>query len=198
MKKCIIEKEAWKDIKGYEECYQVSNLGRVRSLDRTVESFNQFGNCVKQYKGRVLKTSLRKEYPRVILSKNNHSNHQSVHRLVATHFIENAKNLEQVNHIDCDKTNNRVDNLEWVSHLQNAQHAVRSGCYNRGSAHSQSRIDSEHVPDILNLYFVDGLYQEDIGSKYDVSQSVISRIIRGESWHFSESPNLIELRSSLL
>lgn len=99
--------EVWKDIKGYEGLYQVSNKGQIKSTER-------FGT-----KGGILKGSLRGGYHRVILTKQNKSRHYSVHRLVAETFIPNAENKKTIDHIDTDRLNNSVDNLRWVTDKEN-------------------------------------------------------------------------------
>lgn len=113
--------EIWKDIKDYEGLYQVSNLGRVRSLDRVVLQKNGF---LKTIKGKVLSPSKCGNpkyggYLFVGLSKENVVKEKYIHRLVAEAFIPNPDNLPQINHKDEDKTNNFVGNLEWCSALTN-------------------------------------------------------------------------------
>ena len=105
------EVEIWKDIENYEGLYQVSNFGRVRSLDRVVRRNKGFGLC----KGRVLKPRLPAGYCQVSLCKQNNVSQFLVHRLVAEAFVPNPDNLPQVNHKDEVKTNNRADNLEWCT-----------------------------------------------------------------------------------
>lgn len=112
--------EIWKDIKGYEGYYQVSNYGNVRSLDRF--------DGVHDRKGQLITPILKYNgYLQVGLRKHSQRKYISVHRLVALHFLENPENKEQVNHIDCNKLNNHVDNLEWVTPKENQQHAKRNG-----------------------------------------------------------------------
>lgn len=94
--------EIWKDIKGYEGLYQVSNLGRVKSL----------GN-LQNKKEKLLKTNICNGYYAVYLYKNSKKKICLCHRLVAEAFIPNPKNLPFVNHKDDNKLNNRMDNLEW-------------------------------------------------------------------------------------
>lgn len=114
-------KEIWKDIAGYEGMYQVSTLGRVRSLDRrkTYES-----GVTRTYKGKILKGTLINGYPVVWLGKRAYRN---VHRLVAETFIPNPEHKETVNHKDGVKTNNCVLNLEWNTLTENLQHAFSNG-----------------------------------------------------------------------
>ena len=123
--------EIWKDIEGYEGIYQVSNLGRVRSLDRLVPAACALskGNQVVNYlrKGVILKPHIagKSGYQYVALSIGDKPKYCRVHRLVACAFIPNPDNLPEVNHIDEDKSNNRVDNLEWVTHIQNEHHGTK-------------------------------------------------------------------------
>lgn len=114
-------KEIWKDITGYEGCYQVSNMGRVRNLPR-YDSNNRFR------KGRILSNHRRPNgYLAVHLSKNGISKWYSVHRLVALAFIEQKEGLDIVNHIDNNPQNNNATNLEWTDYKGNMQHASRQG-----------------------------------------------------------------------
>lgn len=111
-------KEIWKDIPGYEGLYQVSNLGRVKSL--------RFRNnvCDKE-KERIMTLNKKdNEYLYVSLSKNGIRSNKYVHRLVATCFIPNDNNYETVNHIDYNVKNNNVNNLEWCSQKQNVFHSI--------------------------------------------------------------------------
>ena len=109
--------EIWRDIKGYEGLYQVSNLGNVKSLPRLLI----YSDGQKHYyKEKILKpTNHSRGYLKVILCDNGIHKQFYVHRLVAEAFIPNPFNLPQVNHIDEDKTNNRVSNLEWCDSQYN-------------------------------------------------------------------------------
>lgn len=106
--------EEWKPIFGYERTYEVSNYGRIRGLDR------------KFRKGKILKPNVIKGYEQVTLTLNKNRKGYMVHRLVAGAFIDNNKNLPQVNHIDGNKMNNRVDNLEWCTAKENMIHSVEN------------------------------------------------------------------------
>lgn len=114
-------KEVWKDIAGYEGMYQISNLGRVKSLDRYVD----YGYSSAYRKGRVLKEGKATGgYLQVELWKNKKTIQGLIHRLVAEAFIPNPDNLPQVNHKDENKQNNRVDNLEWCTSKDNINYGT--------------------------------------------------------------------------
>ena len=112
--------EQWRDIPGYEGLYQVSDQGRVRSLDHYARS--GFGS-VRLAPGKVLKPGITVNgYAQVALSNDGQREYPFVHRLVAQAFHPNPKNKEQVNHKNGIKTDNRVDNLEWCSMSENLYH----------------------------------------------------------------------------
>lgn len=107
--------EIWKDIKGYENIYQVSNLGRVKSLNRL---HGTSGRII--YKEKVLKPSENKNgYYSVKLK----GKPFKIHRLVLETFYPINNSLLEINHIDSNKANNKLENLEWVTHKQNMEHA---------------------------------------------------------------------------
>lgn len=115
--------EIWKDIEGYEGLYQVSNLGRVKSLERYI--YDTIGR--KQYvKERILKQYTVKGYKQVSLLFSNKHKRKMVHRLVAEAFLPNPNNLPQVNHKDECKTNNYVENLEWCDASYNINYGTRN------------------------------------------------------------------------
>ena len=121
--------EVWKPVIGYEGIYEVSNMGRVKSLGRTARSKCDSARLVPE---RILRPCAnRRGYLNVRLSKNGVEKHLYVHRLVAEAFIPNDNILATtVNHMDEDKTNNCVDNLEWMSQTENNRYSFAgpNGC----------------------------------------------------------------------
>ena len=102
----------WKDIPNYEEIYEINEDGQIRSKKTN----------------KILKTSINeKGYIKVSLNKKNKKHKTGVHRLVALTFIPNPNNYKEVNHIDENKQNNNVNNLEWCSRKQNIEHSIKSG-----------------------------------------------------------------------
>lgn len=112
--------EVWKDIEDYEGLYQVSNLGRARSLERVDSNGHRL-------KGKVLAYNLSVAgYLNVCLCRDGKAERKLVHRLVATAFLDNPDNFPQVNHKDENKENNRVENLEWCDSKYNANYGSRN------------------------------------------------------------------------
>ena len=115
--------EIWKPIKNYEGIYEISSIGRVRSIERTIYQYNpQLNKKIPViYPKRYLKNDINKGYSRVCLSKNNKQKHFFIHQLVAEAFIPNPENKPFVDHINAIKTDNRVENLRWCTYTENAK-----------------------------------------------------------------------------
>jgi hypothetical protein len=145
-----MENEIWKDIEGYEGIYQVSNLGRVRSLDYTVTKKD---GTVQTYKGKVFSMTLNTTgYPYVSFRMGSSKRKSlTVHRLVAQAFIPNPNNLPEVNHRNEDKTDNRVENIEWCDRKYNMQYGTRNDRQKEKiERHSVDQLDK--YGNLLNTY----------------------------------------------
>ncbi|WP_110931075.1 NUMOD4 domain-containing protein [Paenibacillus bouchesdurhonensis] len=178
--------EIWKDAPGYEGYYQVSNTGKVRSLDRTVLDKN--GRSM-QYKG-VLLTPQYNEfgYQKVVLMKGGRGKSFKIHQLVALAFIKNEDGHQCVNHKNGDKTNNNVQNLEWCSFSYNIQHAYDTGLkapYERyGEKNPKAKLTNEEVEEIRSLHKRNGgpfgtMYFSRV---YGVHKDTITNLIKGKTY----------------
>lgn len=168
-------REVFEDLKGYEESYQISDQGRIftkRRLD---------GNRIIY--GRELHPRITSDgYLKVSLTKNSMSKGYYVHRLVALQFIANPNNLPQVNHIDGNKFNNNVSNLEWCTQKENINHAATHSLMQRGAARPSAKLTEEQVIEIYKLKGV--LSAKEIGEHYGVSKNTINMILRGKKWSY--------------
>lgn len=117
-----MKNEIWKEIPGYEGYFEVSNLGNFRSKDREV--FSRWGGT-RNYPGKMLKTELMQDgYSRIVLMKDAIRKRYMCHRVVAETFLPNPEGKPYINHIDGNRSNNCVNNLEWCTQSENEQHSI--------------------------------------------------------------------------
>lgn len=161
--------EVWKDVVGYEGLYKVSNTGKVYSYFYTLRGI----------KNRLLKGFVKKSgYTVVSLSKDKKFKTCSVHRLVAQAFIINHSNKPDVNHIDNNRSNNCVSNLEWCTNEENRKHCVVQKRHSHNETHSNSKLTLQNVKNIRNS----DLLNKELASKYSVDVSIISKVKNNKIW----------------
>jgi NUMOD4 motif/HNH endonuclease len=172
--------EIWKEIPGYEGLYDVSTHGQVRGLDRIIPSY-RYGTANK--KGKILVGRIRSKSLSVVLCKDGHRNHVNIYRLVAEVFIPNPENKPFVNHIDGNRMNNRLDNLEWVTCSENFKHAIKHGLFipKRGEEHWISKLTEENVKQIRVLR-KQGVTYTKMGEMFGVSKTVTRNACLGVTW----------------
>lgn len=171
----------WKEIPNTNGIYFVSNDGLVKSVDHHVK--HKDGNKRLQF-GRILKPIIvTKGYLHVILCLGGKRLQISVHRLVALAFIPNPENKPQVNHIDCNKKNNLVNNLEWVTNRENIIHAHKNNLIklNYGENNHQSKLKNSEVITIRER-IKNGESASKIAKEFNVDYHTIKKIEKKETY----------------
>lgn len=168
--------EIWKDIPNYDNLYQVSNMGRIKSCSKIVLRNSGKGNALKEEKILSLE-KIKSGYLRVQLSHNKSKKKYLVHRLVALVFIENVNNKKQVNHKDSVRDNNESSNLEWVTNKENQIHSVLSGNHNR-------KLKNDDVFLIRSLYKNGNISINKIATNYNMSIQAISNVVNYKTFKF--------------
>lgn len=181
-------------LKGFEESYEISEDGVVRSVERVVDSYCKLNGRTKNtFKSVIRKPILnRKGYYIFQLRKNNKYVSKELHRLLAETFIDNPNNLRCVNHIDGNKTNNSISNLEWVSHSENLLHAYKNGLRGDGQRRNGSKVPHDligYIKILCNL----GLSSKRISEITLIGKTTIHDIVNGKVYK-SYSEDLLGLK----
>lgn len=174
-------REVWKDIPNFEGCYQISNMGYIRSLDRFIE-YSTGG--VRLVGGVLLKPQKNTGgYYQNNLYKNMKHIRVTIHRLVAELFVDGRESDLEVNHIDGDKSNNKYTNLEWCTKSHNQQHKYDNNLIEKmwGSGNPAAKLIEADVLEIDRL-LQEGLLQKDIANRFNVSVNTISNIKLRKCW----------------
>jgi len=173
--------EVWKDVKGFEGIYQVSNLGRIKSLE--VKRFTKTNNSFSTYKEKILNQSYTKDgYLKITFTVDKIKRTFLSHRLVATSFIPNPENKPEVNHINGIKDDNRDENLEWNTPVENLKHAYVNGLKmpKQGIKNGCSKLSEKEVLEIRKIGKT--MFKKDIAVLYNVGTSTISRVQNKTHW----------------
>lgn len=160
--------------------YDISNFGRIRSY-----WIKRHRRGVIGLVSHIMRPQISVKHADVALSRNGKMKHAYIHRLVAIAFIPNPDNLPEVNHITAYPADNRVDGLEWTTHLGNHTHAKVNGLHARGSRNGQAVLTEPQVLEIRRQLRA-GEKQEDIAASFGISSSHISGIKTGRAWSHLE------------
>lgn len=168
--------EIWKPVRGYEGIYEVSNTGKIRSLDRMATSQ---GKAHKTVYGKLLKSGLQRNgYLRVDLCKDGEIQHCFVHRIVADAFVENPNSFPMVNHKDENKANNNADNLEWCTAKYNSNYGTRG----KRIAERLSAVKCKPVAQYLNGVLI-AVFPSTISARHITDPSHIGACCNGKRKH---------------
>ncbi|HTJ53771.1 MAG TPA: NUMOD4 motif-containing HNH endonuclease [Cyclobacteriaceae bacterium] len=175
--------EIWIDIVGYNGNYQISNLGRVKSIGRKVDSINHKKKSTSTVHEKILKSS-KYRYESVFLSKSGISKMALVHRLIATVFIPNPENKPQVNHKNGNKLDNRIENLEWCNASENSIHAYKNNLTKavKGELVGSSKLLESEASELLQLHYMYGLNQRKTAKEYNLCQATIRELLIRQTW----------------
>lgn len=166
--------EEWRAIPGYADAYKVSNLGRIKSLSRSVRGTN---GCKRIVRERILKERITSRgYIQYALSDGDKTRYILGHRLVAEAFISRFDSSLEVNHINHDRADNRAENLEMVTHSENQIHKV---LHNRGGR--SQLLTSQSVSKIKEMIQA-GFKNAELSRIFKVSPTAISNIRTGKRW----------------
>lgn len=181
MSKIYTDKEIWVDITGYEGIYQISNHGRVKSLDRMSTS-----GTSRLIRGRLFKTINDRGYHiRILADVGNGRKNLRIHREVARHFVHNPnpQDFDIINHIDGDGLNNHHSNLEWCTHLHNITHAINTGA----RLHSPHQVlNEEDIKEVRRLFDETDMTYTEIGNMYNCNGNSINLVVRYISYKHIE------------
>lgn len=176
--------EEWRQVVGFEGYYEVSNLGRVRSVPRRDIRNRTITGGLKRWR------LDRDGYPRVMLKKDGRGRPWGIHQLVTRAFLGPTPLGQQVDHIDGDRANPRLSNLRYLSPRANTRAALaRGGGYRNphGERNTMAKLTDVQVAEIRRLH-TEGMSQSQIGGIFDVGQSQISRILSGKRRRFNSPP----------
>jgi hypothetical protein len=183
----VEKKPFWKDIPGYEGLYQISRRGQVKSLGRKIID-NRCRVTVRKDMIKINQVDMFGYY-RIQLKKDGISKNFRIHRLIALAFIPNPSNKKCINHIDANKKNNRISNLEWCTNKENIQHAFRKSLVSRarGENCANATISDTQAEQVASLLWK-GWRTYDIAKKIGCSPQVVSKIKTGRTRTFLNIP----------
>jgi hypothetical protein len=186
-------KETWVDIEGYEELYSISTLGRVKSLER----YRQNHGRLQKVESKIKSTRKDKQgYVLLDLYKDNKPKTVRVHRIVAEAFIPNPNNKETVNHIDGDKSNNNINNLEWASAKEQNEHFYKRNLKSKENIEkavkAMNKVQSKKVKCLNDETVYESV--SEAARQIGITGSLIARCCRGERKSAGKDKNMNPLR----
>ena len=185
LKEDSLHLEIWKDVIGFEGLYQISNKGRIKSLDRYIMQTNSFGDLYeRRMHGKILSnkrnngngykiTQLKKGAEEEIIGNN------YVHILVAQHFIPNPENKLTVNHIDGNKSNNCVENLEWATYKEQSQHIIE---HELKKSEYRKKLTEDEIISIYKLMHTGKYTSKEVSEIFNCNKEAVRSIKNKRTW----------------
>lgn len=167
--------EEWRDIPGYEGCYQASSFGRIRSLDRTITHIDHWGRTVARHKkGKILRLA-KQSNGYLFIQLGRASSQTTIHALVALTYLGDRPHDHDIHHINDQKTDNRSVNLEYIPESDHMSMHLKGNT-------RTAKITEDQAREIFRLYHEEHRTASQIAPLYDISTSSVLRIKRGEAW----------------
>jgi antitoxin component HigA of HigAB toxin-antitoxin module len=183
-----MSQEAWRAVIGFEGCYEVSNLGRVLSVERMARSSR--GSSLRRVRPRILTPAPTNKYGHLVvnLSLDGVANMRTVHRLVLEAFVgPRPEGMEARHFPDRNPANNRLENLSWATHATNMADQEAHGTKNfgvcAGEDHPVSKLTYAKAEAIRIAYEQGGVTQKDLAERFGVSGALISSVVNRKSWN---------------
>lgn len=182
-----MKREIWKDVKGYEGYYQISNLGNLKSVDREVQH-SRGGTRI--LKGKTIRPGKTNWYYLVCLQKHGKRKYTTIHRLIAIAFIPNPENKPFINHINANGFDNRIENLEWCTQSENIKHAYKMGAPSPKPMLGRTGYDSSTGKEIIQMDMEGNIIKKygsgmQAAKELNLSQAKISECARGKKIQYN-------------
>jgi len=175
-----LEGELWKDVKGFENIYVVSNYSRIKSLIRKTKTWQIHKEII------VSTNSKARGYVKFPAHKDGKRYNLLFHRIIAEAWIPNPNNFPDVNHINAIRDDNRIENLEWVTHSMNIRHAYKMGNKNQKGEKNNSAKINQNIANNIRIYHEQfpHLSQKEIGKVFGLSREHIKDIVNYKTWNY--------------
>ncbi len=174
--------EEWKAIEGYDDYYEISNYGRVKSLERQVPHASRKSG-LQMVPARILKAAIGKNgYLHVALSKSDVKQSLNIHRLVLKAFVGPCPKGKECRHLDGDSENNFMWNLTWGTPKENCRDKTKHGTQNSGEKNGASALTKSQVFEIHRLGSETNLLHREIGVMFGVRRQAVGEILNGQRW----------------
>lgn len=177
----IFKDECWKSVPGYEELYEASTFGRIRSLGRWKQGVGRFGRYYM--KDGIKKVDCKGAN---LVNKDGVGKLHKLHHVILHTFVGERPEGTECCHYDGNDSNNRLENLRWDTHKGNEGDKVRHGTSNRGERNGSSKLSKELVKEVRSLYQTGQYSYAKLSKRYSISLGTLSPLIKGITWNYPD------------